>query len=120
MPHHDNHKKLKDYVKEHMLNYVMVELKDGKTIDGIIEEIDGEHVYLLVPAGDEEQAENNAGNGNGNDRQFGFGPGFGYGGFGPGFGYGFGGYGFPGRFRYFRRRRFPFYGIRRFYPPYFY
>ncbi|KGX88186.1 hypothetical protein [Pontibacillus litoralis] len=106
-PHQDNKQQWKDYCHQHMYYMVIIEMNDGKQYEGIIEDMDDNHVYMLMPAGDEEEEMEGSQN-----RQFGYGYGY-----GPGWGYG---YGYPRRFRRFRRYRFPFFGIRSFFFPYFY
>ncbi|MEW9667275.1 hypothetical protein [Ammoniphilus sp. 3BR4] len=81
--------------KKHINRYVEIQMKDGKTYDGIVESVDDQNVYLAVPRGGSQRISNEG-------RQFGFGfPWYGYGGFGyPWYGYGYPGYGFGyGRFR---------------------
>ncbi|WP_284139436.1 hypothetical protein [Virgibacillus sp. LDC-1] len=85
--------------KEHMHSYVLVELHDGSTFDGIVTGLDEEYAYFAVPISYNEtdspmvSAEES--------RFLGYGyPGFGFG--YPGFygPFGYGGYGFyPRRFR---------------------
>ncbi|RSK25482.1 hypothetical protein EJF36_00320 [Bacillus sp. HMF5848] len=88
-------------------NFYMIgiHMEDGNSYEGILERHDDDNVYLLVPIGDMD------------DNRFGYGGygGLGYGGYG-----GFGGYGYPYRFRRFRRFRFPFFGIRSFFFPFFF
>ncbi|WP_096435187.1 hypothetical protein [Alteribacter populi] len=81
---------------------VQFETNDGQVYDGIIDGMDQNGVDMLVPVGDMDQGSNHE-----YERQFGFG------------GYG-GGYGYPRRFRRFRRHRFPFFGIRRLFFPFFF
>ncbi|QNK55519.1 hypothetical protein [Paenibacillus sp. PAMC21692] len=78
----------KSMCQAHMYRYVMVQTNDGCCVDGFVEHVDDEHVYLAVPhcLGDWERA---------------FLPYGGYGGFGGGFGYPF----YPPR--RFYRRAFP-------------
>ena len=73
--------------QQHMHRYVLVQLQDGSSIDGIIEKVDVENVYLAVPIGEQDT------------RAF-----FGY----PGFGYGFPGHGFGFGYPFFRPRFRPF------------
>ncbi|WLR51641.1 hypothetical protein LC040_01690 [Bacillus tianshenii] len=117
-----------DYCKKNMLKMMMVQMNDGTMYEGIIEDVDRDYVYMLVPSGEmkpenrelaeEELVEEDT-------RQFGLGgfP-FGAGGLGGFGGYsGYGGYPFgryPRRFRRFRHYRFPFYGIGGFFHPFFY
>ncbi|MBU8907583.1 hypothetical protein [Desertibacillus haloalkaliphilus] len=134
---HDHHKahnqQMHDTCTHYHLYFVQLQTTDGQTFEGIIEDIDNDGVTMLMPAGETREAEDDI-----DERQFGvvgvgagfpgvgvgFGfpgygfPGYGYPGFGwfPGYGAfpGYGGfpwYGYPRRFRRFRRRRFPFYGI---------
>lgn len=94
-----------DLCKKYQHYLVQFETTDGQVYDGIIDSVDHDGVNLLIPVGDMEREEQNE-----NERQFG------YGGF-PQYGYG---YGFPRRFRRFRRFRFPFFGLRRLFFPFFY
>lgn len=89
-----------DLCKEHMHSYVMAEMVDGTTVDGIVTGLDEEYVYFALPL---EQGEQRAVPvGDPHDRQFGFGHGYGHG------HYGYGGYpGFGGRPRRFRRLVLP-------------
>ncbi|WP_199618718.1 hypothetical protein [Paenibacillus alkalitolerans] len=41
-------------MKKHMHKYVLVQLKDGTSIDGIVVEMDDDNVYLAVPMSDAE------------------------------------------------------------------
>ncbi|WP_258000393.1 hypothetical protein [Bacillus sp. Marseille-P3661] len=102
-PQHD----LKDFCKKYMHHYVNMQTQDGMQFDGIIDGMDQENVYMLVPDGDEETM----------DERFGVGFGVPYG-YGFPWGYGYGGY--PRRFRRFRRHRFPFYSIGGFFFPFFF
>ncbi|WP_052111085.1 hypothetical protein [Pontibacillus yanchengensis] len=104
---------MKDYCSKHMYYFVIIQMNDGSEHEGIIEDIDAENVFILMPVGDEDED----GMESSDERQFGYGygPGFGYGG---GYGGGYG-YGYPRRFRRFRRYRFPFFGIRSFFFPFF-
>ncbi|OZM56199.1 hypothetical protein CIB95_13695 [Lottiidibacillus patelloidae] len=108
-------KEMHDHCKKYQLYFVMMEMKDGKMQDGIIEKVDDKNVYMLVPVGDmpENRDDDDLDEDDDFDRTYG-----GYGGYG---GYGYGGYGYPyrRRFRRFRRFRFPFFGIRRFFFPFF-
>ncbi|UCZ54077.1 hypothetical protein LGQ02_04660 [Bacillus shivajii] len=83
------------------LHLVQFETTDGQVFDGIIDSVDQEGVNMLVPTGDMEREGES-------ERQF----------YGPG--YTPYGYGFPRRFRRFRRHRFPFFGLRRLFFPFFY
>ena len=40
--------------RSHMYRYVLVQTTDGHSIDGIIEHVDNDHVYLAVPIGPED------------------------------------------------------------------
>jgi|SRR5690625_3718254 len=97
------HNHIYDLCKEHMHSYVMAEMVDGTTVDGIVTGLDEEYVYFALPL---EQAEHRGVPVEGaNDRQFGYGGGHGYG-HGPSYGYG--GYpGFGGPPRRFRRLVLP-------------
>ncbi|MEC0329533.1 hypothetical protein P4H42_07850 [Paenibacillus macerans] len=128
---HGHKRHMKEICKRYHHHLIHVESTDGKVFVGIIDGMDDDHVYLLIPIGDMD----------GDDRAFGapFG-GFGapFGGFGAPFGVpfatpfgapfgGFGGFGgfpffggFPRRFRRFIRRPFPFFGLRRFFFPFFF
>lgn len=88
-----------DMCKKYHHHFVQIEGTDGNVYDGIIDGLDKNHVYLLVPSGETEAQEDM-------NRQF-----------NPYFGYG---YGYPRRFRRFRRHRFPFFFIRRLFFPFFY
>ncbi|SDH68248.1 hypothetical protein SAMN05192534_10959 [Alteribacillus persepolensis] len=90
--------------RRYQYHLVQMEGTDGQIYDGIIEDVDNDNVYLLEPAGDD----------NDMDRQPPYGFGFGYGGYPP---YG---YGYPRRFRRFRRRRYPYFFFRRLFFPFFY
>lgn len=101
------HHHMRDMCKRYQHYLVVLEGNDGSMIEGIIDGWDDDHVYLLVPIGDQDD---------GYDRQFGL---YGY----PyGYPYGFYGppYGYPRRFRRFRRHFFPFFGLRRLFFPIFY
>lgn len=114
----DYQKQVHDQCKNSMLQFVMIEMNDGNTYDGIIEDVDDDYVVLLIPEGDKDWSYRKDSDQNDEDRQFGFGgfSGYGYGGYGyPGYGYGV-----PRRFRRFRRYRFPFFGIRRLLYPFFF
>jgi hypothetical protein len=83
----DSTNELNDYrhihekCKKYLYHHVLLTMNDGKTYDGIIEEVEGDRLTVLVgeDATDDEAEE----------RQF------------------YGGYWGPGRFRLFRRRFFP-------------
>lgn len=72
--------------------YVLGHLANGTQVEGIIMDMDDNHVTMLVPEIVEEEQLNN-------QRQNGWSGGYGYG--------GYGGYG-RRRYRRFRRRRFPY------------
>src|SRR5690625_640929 len=76
--------------KNHMHAYVLAEMVDGTTVDGIITGLDDENVYFAVPIDHLDQSSQKS---ELSYRQYGggFGPGFGY----PGYGYP--GYGYPRR-----------------------
>lgn len=79
--------------KNHMHAYVLAEMVDGTTIDGIITGLDNENVYFAVPIDFTNQSSQPI---NSSYRQFGGGYGPGYG--SPGYGYGgYPGYGNPRR-----------------------
>ncbi|WP_051353112.1 hypothetical protein [Thalassobacillus devorans] len=102
-----NPSEIKEMCQTNHYYFVQIQLSDGSLVDGIIDGTDEDHVYLLVPVGDEKEEME--------QRQFG------YSGFGPYGGYPYGaGYGYPRRFRRFRRRRYPFFYIRRLFFPFFY
>ncbi|GAA0593092.1 hypothetical protein GCM10009001_06500 [Virgibacillus siamensis] len=86
MNHHYQH--IYDQCKDHMHSYVLVELNDGSSFDGIVTGLDNEYVYFAVPL----EQDNGMPHGQ-HHRQFGWG-----GGYNPGF-YGYGGYHRPRRFR---------------------
>lgn len=73
----------------HMNKFVRITMGDGAVYDGVIENVDDEHVYVACPIRDREGAE-------GEDRAFGF----------PGAGPGFGFYGHPFFHPFPRFRRF--------------
>ncbi len=101
----EGHKKhLQDFCKSYKNYYVVMEMNDGKQYEGIIVNMDNDNVYLLMPIG--EGPDDNSHHSHHN-RQYGYGPGFG------------GGY-VPRRFRRFHPFFFPFFGIRRFFFPFFY
>lgn len=101
----------KDFCKKHKHYMVNLETVDGHRVDGIIDDIENDHVVMLVPIGDMERNEENE---LGDERQFGIFGGFGY----PYGGWGYGYY--PRRFRRFRRYRYPFYGLRSLFFPFFF
>ncbi|WP_052659313.1 hypothetical protein [Bacillus alveayuensis] len=114
-----NQDQIKDFCKKHRYYYMMMETDDGRQFDGIIENVERDRVYLLMPAGDETD-ERSMENVHNEEPPYGYRI---YGGYGLGFPYGYGGYGydhFPRRFRRFRRYPFPFARIRRFFFPFFY
>lgn len=85
---------IKNRCERYMQYHVIGQMKDGSQIEGIIIDINGDNVEMLVPEEvDEEQM----------NRQFGYGFG-GYDDYG-----GYGGYGgYRRRHRRYRRNRFPF------------
>ncbi|MBP2257415.1 hypothetical protein [Virgibacillus alimentarius] len=93
-----------DLCKRYKYHFIQCEGMDGQMYDGIIDGVSDEDVYLLMPVGDMDRE--NQGD---RPRQFDY-----------GYNYGYGGYGYPRRFRRFRRRRFPFFSLRRLFFPYFY
>ncbi|MFC2949876.1 hypothetical protein [Virgibacillus sediminis] len=104
---------LYDFCRRYQHHLVRGEGTDGRTYDGIIESMDNENVYMLMPDGDNDWDDYDD-----MDRQFYGYPEYDYG--YPGYDYGFPSYGYPRRFRRFRRRRFPFFFFRRFFFPPFY
>jgi hypothetical protein len=90
-----------DLCKQHIHKYVLIHTKDGMQYDGIVESLDGDYVYLAVPAGAAElvspQARTLPGYYGYGGYPYGGGYGYGYG--YPGYGYGYPGYGYGGRFR---------------------
>ncbi|WP_411954243.1 hypothetical protein ACKXGF_13650 [Alkalibacillus sp. S2W] len=97
--------------RQNQMHFVHLETQDGQLFDGIIDDVDGQSVTLIMPWGDMEQ-----------DRfDDGYGGGYGQGYGGPGYGQGYGGPGrYPRRFRRFRRYRFPFRFLNRIFFPFFY
>jgi hypothetical protein len=76
--------------KQHIHRYVRVQMEDGSVHDGIVENVDDDHLYLAVPVGDMEMEQSRAflpysGYGYG----YPYGDPYSY----PGYGYG---YGYPG------------------------
>ncbi|MBO8155589.1 MAG: hypothetical protein H0Z32_03920 [Bacillaceae bacterium] len=114
MDQQDYKKHMQDQCKNYMLQYVVIEMNDGSSYDGIVEDMDDDHVIILIPEGDQDWGHHRETEQNEEERQFGYG---GFPGYGGGYGYG---YGVPWRFRRFRRYRFPFFGVRRFFFPFFY
>jgi len=132
--HQQNEQHVKDMhnmCSQYHLYFIQVQMMDGSMHEGIIEDVDQEGVSLLMPEEDDGQnpyhdqpgyegqqaQQSHFGYGYGGFGG-GFAPGYGY---GPGFGYGPGyGRGVPRRFRRFRRRRYPFYGIRSLFFPFFF
>lgn len=124
MPHQgdtdrQNPSQVKEMCQTNHYYFVQIQLSDGSLVDGIIDGTDEDHVYMLVPVGDEMEETD--------QRQFGYSGYGGFGGYGGYDGYGGyggypfgGGYGYPRRFRRFRRRRFPFFHVRRLFFPFFY
>lgn len=100
---YDHKKQMMEMCKKYHHHLMQMEGTDGRMYEGIIDGMDDDHVYLLVPVGDMD------------DRAFGS-P---YGGhpYYGGFGYG---YGYPRRFRRFIRRPYPFFFFRRFFFPFFF
>lgn len=47
----DKHQ-MKELCLKHINRYVLVQFNDGSMVDGIVEQVDDEHVYLAVPVGD--------------------------------------------------------------------
>lgn len=95
MKKNDHYHHIYDLCKDHMHAYVLVEMKDGTKMDGIVTGLDEENVYFAVPMSEGEMS----GSPNsqiGRERQFGGGYGYGYGGYPP---YGYHGYYPPRRFR---------------------
>ncbi|WP_416151193.1 hypothetical protein ACM26V_09575 [Salipaludibacillus sp. HK11] len=119
-PNNEQHlKDMHDACTQYHLHFIQIQMIDGSIHDGIIEDSDNEGVTLLMPEDDDAQQPYNEQQGYQMNNQPGH-FGYGYGGSGypaPGFGPGYGpGYGIgrpriPRRFRRFRRRRYPFYGI---------
>ncbi|WP_255259822.1 hypothetical protein [Lentibacillus sp. CBA3610] len=99
---HQHH--MYDMCKRYKYHLIQCEGTDDQMYDGIIDDVADDAVYLLVPVGDMDS--DYLGD---MTRQFGY-----------GYNYGYGGYGYPRRFRRFRRRRFPFFFLRRLFFPYFY
>lgn len=95
MSHQHHHQHIYDVCRDHIHAYVLVELEDGSSIDGIITGLDHESVYLAAPIELHEQpSHHQAGS---HHRQYGYGyPGYGDPGHrgGPGYGPGYG-YGYP-------------------------
>lgn len=86
------HQEAHEICKKHMYRYVSVTMNTGAVYDGIVENVDDDHLYLAVPIGGMDQEQMRA-----------FLP-YSYPGYGYGYPYGFPGYGFPGYG--FPRRRF--------------
>jgi hypothetical protein len=124
-PHYTQPNDMMAMCKHHMHRYVLVQTSDGRSYDGIVENVDDRNVYLAIPIGrvdmgyretentfenEEEQSERS--DENSEQRIFGGYGGYGYGGYPGGFGgYGYGrpgyGYGYPGYHGgYGRRGRF--------------
>jgi hypothetical protein len=97
--------------QQHMYRYVIVQMSDGSSHDGIVVSVDEQHLHLAVPMGDADGEQTRAFVSFGYPGYGGFGGygGYPYGGFhGYGYpGYGYPGYGYPGygypRRRFFRR-----------------
>ncbi|GAB2559015.1 hypothetical protein [Gracilibacillus alcaliphilus] len=96
--HVSHQQQMHETCKNLYLHFVQFQTMEGQMLDGIIEDVDEDGVTMLIPDGDAESAE-------GMERQF---------------GYGYGGFYYPWRFRRFRRFRFPFFGIRRLFFPFYY
>lgn len=97
---------MKEFCRQNRYGYVILEMDDGQYYDGVMMDIDQEHIHLLIPIGDEQQTSYQEDYDNyNNNRQFGYGPYFGR---------------VPFRFRRFHPFLFPFLGIRRFFFPFFY
>lgn len=103
--------------KQHMHGYVLVEMRDGSNVDGIITGLDDEYVYLAVPLAAHEMGGQSPVDPS-QGRLYPHNPGFGYGagsGFSSGYGYpgGYGGHGYPGSYppRRFRRLILPLVGL---------
>jgi hypothetical protein len=108
-----NEKTMYDQCRTHMHSYVLAQLHDGTSFDGIITGLDEDYVYFALPL-ENEMAEQTMPNTQ-EQRQFGYGW-HGYGGFGvPGYGYPSYGYpsygGFYGPGRRFRRFVLPITGL---------
>ncbi|MCE7794794.1 hypothetical protein K8O68_20620 [Salipaludibacillus sp. CUR1] len=103
--HHQQH--MQEMCQQYHLYFIQLQMMDGSIAEGIIEDADHEGVTLLMPEEDGHMD---------GSRQFGAGA---FGGAPYGFGPGLG-YGVPRRFRRFRRRRFPFFGIRTLFFPFFF
>lgn len=93
------HENMYDLCKKHIHRYVLIQTTDNQTIDGIIENVDENYVYLAIPTGEASEPVRDS-----EERIFGGGiGGYGY----PG--YGFPGYGYPGAYGgypyYYRPRR---------------
>ena len=50
------HQEAFNLCQEHMNKYVRLHMQDGAVYDGIIEKVDGEHVYIASPVMEEEEA----------------------------------------------------------------
>ncbi|GAA0447598.1 hypothetical protein JUJ52_17070 [Virgibacillus sp. AGTR] len=76
----NNYQHIYDVCKDHMHAYVLIELADGSSIDGIITGLDQESVYIAVPLeGHEQQNMMSQHQAPSHQRQFGYGyPGYGY------------------------------------------
>lgn len=77
--------------KQHMHKYVLIHTSDGMQYDGIVVDLDDEHVILAVPVGAAELTPPQV-------RAFYGYPGYGFPGYGFGYPY-YGPYGYGGRFR---------------------
>lgn len=99
MKEKEHHNHIYGQCKRHMHAYVLVELTNGTTVDGIITGLDDENVYFAIPERNEGNMENMQRHPQA-QRPFGggyghHGPGYGYG--GPGYGHG-PGYGYQSPF----------------------
>lgn len=103
---HHMHSLCQQYLNQH----VQIQTQDHQMYQGIVESVDNDNVYLLIP--DNTQMEMDYSQmgqmpaQQGMTRQWGYGPGYGYPGYGyPGYGYP--GYGYPGYgYPYYPRPRY--------------
>lgn len=96
MKENDHYHHIYDLCKKHMHAYVLVEMKDGTKMDGIITGLDEENAYFAVPMSEGEM-DGTVNSQVGMGRQFG--GGYGYGG-------GYPPYGYHGHYGYYPPRRF--------------
>ncbi len=96
MNQQQKNKQLHDFCTQHRHHLVNVETTDGQVYDGIIDAVQQDGVFMLIPMGEMERENNEE-----LERQFGFGF-------------------FPRRFRFFRPFFFPFFFTRRFFFPFFF